>query len=47
MEPDLRLDAQYDKEYTDEFQNRGLDTKDEENSTVSIGLMDIDQRIMP
>ncbi len=46
MEPDLRLDAQYDKEYTDEFQNRGLDTKDEENSTVSIGLMDIDTAII-
>ena len=42
MDPKLRLDAEYVKEH----QNRGLDTKDEENKTVSIGLMDIDTAII-
>lgn len=46
MDPDLRLDAQYDGDYTDEHQNRGLDTKYEETSKISVGLIDIDTAII-
>lgn len=39
---DLRTDAQTDPEY----QNRGLDTKSEENAEISISLLDIDTAII-